>query len=148
MALKGVLPRVKRHFRNALVRGDSDFDRSDIFNTAIDEGAYFAIVARVYAKRAALVEAIAQENWKPFVPRAEREERSGPSRHGRTVNWRRHKAAERRYWTLRTVKQWVSEIAYQPHGLSAPCRMIVRRVLIQDSDGREHSLPISVTGWC
>ena len=42
-ALKEVLPRVRRHFGNALVRGDTDFDRSDIFNAAIDEGAYFAI---------------------------------------------------------------------------------------------------------
>ena len=30
-AVKEVLPRVRRHFRNALVRGDADFDRSDIF---------------------------------------------------------------------------------------------------------------------
>jgi hypothetical protein len=126
-AVKEVLPWVKRHFRNALVRGDTDFDRSDIFN---------AIGARVYPKRAALAEAIAEGSWKPFVPRADREERSGSSRHGRTVNWRRQKAAERGYRTLRTVKQWVSEIAYQPHGLSAPCRMIVRRVLIEETDGQ------------
>jgi Transposase DDE domain group 1 len=135
-ALKEVLARVKRHFRNALVRGDSDFDRCDIFNTAIDEGAYFAIVARVYAKRAALVAAILEKSWKPFAPRAEREERSGVSRRGRTPNYRRQKAAERKYRRLRTVKQWVSEIAYQPHGLSAPCRMIVRRVLIEETDGQ------------
>jgi hypothetical protein len=135
-ALKEVLPGVRRHFRNALVRGDTDFDRSDIFNAVMDEGAYFAICARVYAKRAALAEAISEGSWKPFVPRAEREERSGSLRHGRTANWRRHKAAERGYRRLRTVKQWVSEIAYQPHGLKAPCRMIVRRVLIEESDGQ------------
>ena len=70
------------------------------------------------------------------MPRSEREERSGSSRHGRTLNWRRRQAAERGFRTLRTVKQWVSEIAYQPHGLSAPCRMIVRRVLIEESDGQ------------
>ena len=135
-ALREVLPRLKRHFRNALVRGDSDFDRSDIFNTAMEEGAYFAIVARLYPKRAALVEAIAEKNWKPFVPRAEREERSGPSRRGRIPNYRRQKAAERGYRTLRTVEQWVSEIDYQPHGLDAACRMIVRRVLIEETDGQ------------
>lgn len=135
-ALKELLPRVKRHFRNALVRGDTDFDRSDIFNAVMAEGAYFAIGARVYPKRSALAEAISEGSWKPFVPRAEREERSGPSRRGRTVNWRRHKAAERGYRKLRTVKQWVSEIAYQPHGLSAPCRMIARRILIEETDGQ------------
>ena len=135
-AVKEVLPGVKRHFRNALVRGDTDFDRSDIFNAVIDEGAYFAIGGRVYPKRAALVEAIAEQSWTPFVPRAERQERSGPSRRGRTPNYRRQKAAERGYRRLRTVKQWVSEIAYQPHGLRAACRMIVRRVLIEETDGQ------------
>jgi len=34
-ALKEVLPRVRRHFRNAIVRGDTDFDRSDTFNTVM-----------------------------------------------------------------------------------------------------------------
>jgi hypothetical protein len=102
----------------------------------MDEGAYFAIGGRLYAKRAALVGAIAEESWNPFVPRAEREERSGPSRHGRTPNWRRQKAAERGYRTLRTVEQWVSEIPYQPHGLDSPYRMIVRRVLIEETDGQ------------
>ena len=135
-ALKEVLPRVLRHFGNALVRGDSDFDRSDIFNAAIDEGAYFAIGARVYPNRAALVEAIAEKNWKPFFPRAEREERGRPSRRVYTRNWRRQKAAERGYRRLHTVKQWLSEIDYQPHGLEAACRMIVRRVLIEETDGQ------------
>jgi Transposase DDE domain group 1 len=135
-ALKEVLPRVRRHFRNAIIRGDTDFDRSDIFKAVMDEGAYFAIGGRLYAKRAALVEAIAEESWKPFVPRADREERSGSSRHGRTTNWRRKKAAERGYRTLHTVEQWVSEIDYQPHGLDCAYRMIVRRVLIEEIDGQ------------
>ena len=158
-AVKTVLPRVKRHFRNAIVRGDTDFDRSDIFNAVIDERAYFAIGGRLYPKRAALAQAIAEQNWKPFVPRVEREERSGPSRHGRTPNCRQRQAAARGFRTLRTVKQWVSEIDYQPHGLSAACRMIVRRILIEQTDGQgalfKHfryrlvltNLPRSYTAW-
>ena len=135
-ALKEVLPRLRRHFLNAIVRGDTDFDRSDIFKAAMDERAYFAIAGRLYPKRAALVAAIAEESWKPFMPRANREERGGPSRHVRTANWRQQKAAARGFRTLRTVKQWVSEIDYQPHGLDSPCRMIVRRVLIEETDGQ------------
>ena len=131
-----MLPRVRRHFRNAIVRGDTDFDRSDVFNAAMDTGAYFAIGGRVYPNRAALVERIAEENWKPFVARAERKQRSGSSRHGRTVNYRRQKAAERGFRTLRTIAQWLSEIDYQPHGHDFPCRMIVRRVLIEETDGQ------------
>ena len=158
-AVKEVLARVLRHFGNALVRGDSDFDRCDIFNAAIDEGAYFAIGGRVYPNRAALVGAIAEKNWKPFFPRAEREERGEPSRRVYTRNWRRQKAAERGYRTLRTVKQWLSEIDYQPHGRNSACRMIVRRVLIEETDGQgalfKHfryrlvltNLPRSYTPW-
>jgi hypothetical protein len=135
-AVKEVLPLVKRHFRNAIVRGDTDFDRSDVFNAAIEAGAYFAIGSRLYPKRAALAQAIAEESWKPFVARADREEQSGPSRHVRTVNYRRQKAKERKFRTLRTVKQWVSEITYQPHGFGSTCRMIVRRILIEENNGQ------------
>ena len=102
-ALKEVLPRVMPHFRGAVVRGDTDFDRADVFNAAIEKGAYFAIGGRVYPNRASLAESIAEENWKPFVPRAERETRSRSSRHGRTVNYRRQKAAERRERALRVA---------------------------------------------
>lgn len=135
-AVKEVLPRVRRHFRNALVRGDADFDRSDIFNAVLDEERTLRSGGGFIPNRAALVGAIAEEYWKPFVPRAEREERGGSSRHVYTRNWRRQKAAERGFRRLRTVKQWLSEIDYQPHGLDSPCRMIVRRILIEQSDGQ------------
>jgi len=135
-ALRDVLPRVKGHFQNAIVRGDTDFDRSDVFNAAIEVGAYFAIGGRLYPNRAALVQAIGEERWQPFVPRADREEPSGPSRHGRTANCRQQKANARGFRTLRTVKQWVSEIAYLPAGLDSACRMIVRRILIEENNGQ------------
>jgi Transposase DDE domain group 1 len=135
-AVKEVLARVMRHFRGALVRGDTDFDRSDIFNAAIEEGAYFAIGGRVHPNRAALAQRIAEENWKPFLPGAEREPRSRSSRHGRTANYRRQKAAERGFRTLSTITQWLSEIDYQPHGLGSACRMIVRRILVEERDGQ------------
>jgi hypothetical protein len=135
-ALREVLPRVGRHFRGAIVRGDTDFDRSDIFNAAMDEGAYFAIGGRMHPNRAALVERIAEENWKPFIPRAKRAQQKGLPRHGYTPNWRRSQAAKHGFRRLRTIAQWVSEIEYQPQGLAAPCRMIVRRVLIEETDGQ------------
>jgi len=135
-ALREVLPRVKRHFKNAIVRGDTDFDRADVYLEVIEQGAYFAIGGRLHSNRAALVEAIAEKCWKPFVARADRQQRSGPSRQGRTVNWRRKKAVERKYRTLSTVQQWLSEIDYQPSGVPFPCRLIVRRILIEESDGQ------------
>jgi hypothetical protein len=135
-ALRAVLPRVQRHYRNAIVRGDTDFDRADVFQAVIEAGAHFAIGGRVYANRAALAQAIAEEDWEPFTPRAERNERSGRARHGRTPNYRRQKADERGFRRLRTIGQWIAEIPYRPAGLGAPCRMIVRRVRIEEKDGQ------------
>jgi hypothetical protein len=135
-ALRAVLPRVKRHFRNAMVRGDTDFDRSDVLQAVIDSGAYFAIGGRVYGNRAALAQVISEKDWEPFIPRAQRHESSATTRHGRTPNYRVHKADERGFRRLRTVEQWVAEIPYQPHGLASPCRMIVRRIRIEEKDGQ------------
>jgi hypothetical protein len=135
-ALREVLPRVKRHFRNAIVRGDTDFDRSDVFQAVIDSGAYFAIGGRMHANRAALAQAIAEKDWEPFIPRAQRRHSKGPVRQGRTPNYRGQKADERGFRRLRTTEQWVAEIPYQPQGLDSPCRMIVRRIRIEEKDGQ------------
>jgi hypothetical protein len=131
-ALRAVLPRVQRHFRNALVRGDTDFDRADVFQQVIDAQAYFAIGGRVYPNRAALAQALPESAWQPFIPRARRGWSSAPARRGRTPNWRKHKAAQRGFRNLRTIGQWIAELSYQPAGLQHPCRMIVRRILIEE----------------
>jgi DDE family transposase len=135
-ALRAVLPRVQRHFRNALVRGDTDFDRADVFQEVIDAQAYFAIGGRVYPNRAALAQALPESAWQPFIPRAQRGRCSAPARQGRTPNWRKHKAAQRRFRNLRTIGQWIAELSYQPAGLQHPCRMIVRRILIEEQNGQ------------
>ena len=116
-ALREVLPRVRRHFRNALVRGDTDFDRSDIFNAAIDEGAYFAIGAGCIPTVRRWCRPLPRRTGNPFFLAPSARKPAEPSRHGYTRNWRRQKAAERGFRRLRTVKQWLSEIDYQPHGL-------------------------------
>jgi hypothetical protein len=131
-ALRAVLPRVQRHFRNALVRGDTDFDRADVFQEVIDAQAYFAIGGRVYPNRAALAQALPESAWQPFIPRARHAWSSAPVRRGRTPNWRKHKAAQRGFRNLRTIRQWIAELSYQPAGLQHPCRMIVRRILIEE----------------
>jgi DDE family transposase len=135
-ALRAVLPRVKRHFRNAIVRGDTDFDRADVFQAVIDSGSHFAIGGRVHANRAALAQAIAEKDWEPFIPRAQRCQSKMPARQGRTPNYREEKADERGFRRLRTIGQWVAEIPYQPQGLDSPCRMIVRRIRIEEKDGQ------------
>jgi hypothetical protein len=57
-------------------------------------------------------------------------------RQGRTPNYRGQKADERGFRRLRTIEQWVAEIPYQPQGLDSPCRMIVRRIRIEEKDGQ------------
>jgi hypothetical protein len=71
-----------------------------------------------------------------FTPRAQRHELSEAARHGRTPNYRAQKADERGFRRLRTIEQWVAEIPYQPQGLDSPCRMIVRRIRIEEKDGQ------------
>ena len=133
-ALRQVLPRVQRHFRNAIVRGDTDFDRADVLQAAIDLGAYFAIGGRVYPNRAALAQKLPESAWEPFIPRAQRRQCTGPARQGGTPNYREHRAEQRHFRRLRTIGQWITEIAYQPTGLNCPCRMIVRRIRIEEKD--------------
>jgi hypothetical protein len=136
-ALSEVLPRVQRHFRNALVRGDTDFDRADLYQAVIGAGAYFAIGGRMNGKRAALLARIPEAAWTPFVPKATREhDTSASRRQGRTPNCRRERARARKFRNLETTDQWITEIAYQPAGLAAPCRMIVRRIRIEETAGQ------------
>lgn len=136
-ALREVLPRVQRHFKNALVRGDTDFDRSDVYQAVLEAGAYFAIGGRMNAKRFSLIARIPEEAWKPFVPRAHRDKDPNASRRqGRMPNCRRERARARKFRNLETTDQWITEIAYQPSGLGTPCRMIVRRIRIEETDGQ------------
>jgi hypothetical protein len=135
-ALKEVLPRVKRHFKSAIVRGDTDFDRADVYQAVIEQGAYFAIGGKLHPNRAALVGAIAEKRWQRFYPRAERNKPSEPARQRRTPNHRKTKAQQRGYRTLSTLQQWISEIDYQPAAVPFACRLIVRRVLIEERDGQ------------
>jgi len=136
-ALRAVLPRVQRQFENAIVRADSDFDRADVYQATIAAGAYFAVVARGHANRAALAQALPEEAWQPYVPPEPRAARAQPVRQGRTPNWRRAEVEARGWRSLCTRGQWVTELPYQPAGLAAPCRLIIRRVLIEEREGQK-----------
>jgi hypothetical protein len=135
-ALAKVLPQVKAHFANAIVRGDTDFDRGDVYQATLAAGAYFAVGARLYTNRAALVGRIPEAAWEPFVPRVQRTEASKPQRQGRTPDWRAARARARGYRTLRTTGQWIAELPYQLESLAVPCRLIVRRIRIEEEHGQ------------
>ncbi len=136
-AVRAVVPRVQRHFENAIVRADSDFDRADVYQAVIGAGAYFAVVAKVHANRAALAHAVPEAAWQPYVAPEQRAAPAQPVRQGRTPNWRRAKVEERGWRSLCTRGQWITEIPYQPTGLDAPCRLVIRRVLIEEREGQK-----------
>jgi hypothetical protein len=100
-ALRQVLPWVQRHFRNALVRGDTDFDRADILQAAIDSGAYFALGGRVYPNRAALAQALPESAWQPFIPRGRRRKVCGWAARRRSVMSSKAKSC----WSIRPKRR-------------------------------------------
>jgi hypothetical protein len=138
--LDEVLPVVRERGGKMLVRGDSDFDRSDVRAACDRAGAYFAFVGREFPDRPKLVEAIAESAWKPFRTRAHRERverRKHPSYASRRKkpNRRRRRARARGFTEKQLVKQWVTEVALtDPDG--KPYRLVIRRQLIEHREGQ------------
>jgi len=140
--LEETLPRVKRRFADVLMRADSDFDRWDVREACEAEGAWFAFVAREASNRLAWAEAIPESAWKPFRTRAHRDQQARRARPGfkprrKKRNRRRRRARQRGYTDLKLVRQWVAEIPWTPAGSDKTYRMIIRRQLIEESEGQE-----------
>lgn len=141
--LDEVLPRVNEHYKNVLVRGDSDFSWQDIRNSCEKHGAYFAFVGREFKNRPGIAESIPESEWKPFRTRAARQKKEDQKRPGyrrrrkkRIRNRRRKRARERNYKELRLVKQWVAEVPWTPPGSDKPLRLVIRRQLIEEHKGQ------------
>lgn len=138
--LDQVLPRVRERGGRMLVRGDSDFDRSDVRAACDRAGAYFAFVGREFPDRPKLVETIPEAAWKPFRTRAHRERverRKQPSYVSRRkkLNRRRQRARARNFTEKQLVKQWVTEVA-QTDADGKPYRLVIRRQLIEHRQGQ------------
>ena len=138
--LDEVLPVVRERGGRMLVRGDSDFDRSDVRAACDRAGAYFAFVGREFTDRPKLVETIAESAWKPFRTRAHRERverRKHPSYASRRKkrNRRRQRARARNFAEKQLVKQWVTELA-QTDADGKPYRLVIRRQLIEHREGQ------------
>jgi Transposase DDE domain group 1 len=138
--LDQVLPRVRERGGRMLVRGDSDFDRSDVRAACDRAGAYFAFVGREFPDRPKLVETIFEAAWKPFRTRAHRERverRKQPSYVSRRkkLNRRRQRARARNFAEKQLVKQWVTEVALTD-AEGKPYRLVIRRQLIEHRQGQ------------
>ena len=140
--LEETLPRVKRRFADVLVRADSDFDRRDVREACEAAGVSFAFVAREATNRLSWAEEIAESQWKPFRTRDHRQRearRRSPDFQPRRKkrNRRRRRARQRGYTNLQLARQWVAEIPWTPSGSKKTYRMILRRQLIEESEGQE-----------
>lgn len=138
--LDQVLPRVRERGGRMLVRGDSDFDRSDVRAACDRAGAYFAFVGREFKDRPKLVEKIPESEWKPFRTRAHRERverRKQPSYASRRKkpNRRRQRARARNFTEKQLVKQWITEVE-QIDADGKPYRLVIRRQLIEHREGQ------------
>lgn len=140
--LDEVLPRVREMGRPVVVRGDSEFDQAKLRTACERQGAHFAFVGREFKNRPRIAHSIPEADWQPFRTRAARQraERAAiqpfkPRR--RDADVRRQRARERGYRNLQLVQQSVAEVPWQPAGSEKTYRLVIRRQLIEHSDGQE-----------
>jgi len=135
-----VLPRLAPHFGKVLVRGDSDFDRSALRLACEKRRAYFAFVGREHKPRPAVADEVPEHRWLRYVPQAVRA-REARSQH---IDYRKRKqkadlrqktARGRGYSELRTARQYITEVPYNPAGTKIPARLVIRRQLIENRKG-------------
>ncbi len=146
-ALREGVGRGKRHFRNAIVRGDTDFDRSDFLQPVliIDIGGVFRHQRARYANRAAVAPRIPRDDRKPFIPRAQGGRAAEPARQGVYRTTMPPMVRSLRSFVPRFLGSGSPRFSYQPGGLDSPCPMIARRIRIEEkkqSGGALRVLPL------
>jgi|GEM_PF-788318 len=138
--LETLFPSLSQRFRKVVIRGDSAFARQDIFDACEAAGQYFAVVSGQQPNFYALAESLPENAWKPFLAPEEREKRarrqSGTKQRKRRGNLRRKKMRERCKIDLRLKQQWISEVSYKPARSKNEYRLVIRRQLIEKSDGQ------------
>ncbi len=139
-ALDECLGRLTRHFRKVRVRGDTAFGGQETVRVCdVYKNVEFAFGLNATANLVQMAENLSPRAFRPFrsnVPAG------GPARKSRAR--RRHRRRTRRlrarargYRTLRTVRQWVGEFRYRPTWADRDYRVVVRRQLVETSQGQE-----------
>ncbi len=131
--LKVLFPRLNRRFKKVVVRGDSQFFSSAIFETCEEHGQYFAIVSPTFQNLMRQAEKLPGSRWKPFVPRSQRGRTPPKPKRKRRRNRRRKIVLQRRMRDLKLEKQWVAEFRYSPTRCASTFRVIVRRQRIEET---------------
>ena len=133
-----LLPMIQRRFERVIFRGDAAFYRNDTFQLLDRHDAELAVVARASATLQTTASQIAEKDWSPFVPRANRGENQGDKKSRKQApDERQRKVEERGLRSLQLVKQWACETTYTMSGGKQPLRLIIRRQLIEDDNGQD-----------
>lgn len=134
--LDRLLPWMREHFDEVLVRGDSAFDQRAIREVCEKHGCYYAFVGVEHKDRPRHADEI--ESWKPFVPRAKREARKNEQtrkRRKKRRNRKRQRVRERGYRDMQLERQWVGETTYVTRVSEEEIRLVVRKQRIANRQG-------------
>ncbi len=139
--LEQTLGRVRASFKKILVRGDSDFDRSDLRKACHKHDARFAFVGREFPNRPGIADSIPESEWQRFETRASRmaaarKKTSGYRPRKKRPNRRQERARDRGYKSKRLAKQWIAEVPWRPPGSDRTYRLVLRRQLIDNTKGQ------------
>lgn len=141
--LEDLLPRMKPHFKDVLVRADSDFDRANVREACEAHEAYFAFVGREFKNRPAIADSIPEQDWRPFRTKAKRQKVKAKNEPGfrsrrKKHNRRRRRARQRNYKELKLVRQWMTEVPWSPPDTDKTYRLVIRCQLIEHRQGQQH----------
>ena len=141
--LDELLPRLRKHSKTVLLRGDSAFDRLPVRQVCQKHGVFFAFVSPEHRGRKGLGDSISDREFRPFLTRATRRRqahrqatanfksrRKGPNR-------RKQRARERNYKEMQLRRQWLVERPHKPLRESHTYRLVIRRQLIETRRGQQ-----------
>jgi hypothetical protein len=141
-ALDECLGRLTRHFRKVRVRGDTAFGGQETVRVC---DAYanveFVFGINATANLVKIAESLSPQSFRPFHSSpskdTSRTRKSVRARRRRRRRVRRQRARDRGYPTLRTICQWAAEFPYRPSWADRDYRVVVKRQLVQTSQGQE-----------
>ncbi len=140
-ALDECLGRLTRHFCKVRVRGDTAFGGQETVRVCdVYKNVEFAFGLDASPNLVQMAQKLSPQAFRPFqskVAQGGQARKSRVKRRRRRRRTRRLKAQERGYHTLRTIRQWVAEFPYRPTWADRDYRVVVRRQLVETSQGQE-----------
>ena len=116
---------VRPTFKDAYLRGDTDFALTAHFDRWTAAGVHFAFGYDAMGNLKALAAGIEERRWKPLKRRIKRIIQTEPRR--RPENVKERIVREREYKNIRLVSEHVAEVPYQPTACKRLYRLVVLR---------------------